>query len=373
MSKHAWGDEGPSLAERKRQIVFYLHNDKRGKQLHQIVDWGDTTLSDYFPHRLYPHMVWIGEDGTVLAITSQDYLKPEYIREALTKKSLQWETKYDVKSGLDLNEPFVVYNQMNTPYLNGDSSVRYYSTFLNYLPGLNRYSLSYFNGNGVRYNVQGKKRIVMINQPIAKMYYDLLCPGNDVSKIIYEVRDQLRYDVFNGMLGKYKPNTIESPDWRRKNTYGYDGIFPSSLSKDDIIKRVVDEINYSLGLNGRMEQRNVKVWAVTSSLKYSKQFEVMSSNIADSIYREGRTGGYITIGNLLWELAHREGSLPIVDETHFTEESLKSKYVKISAAALKSREMLNDELMPYGLSITEGKRQLEMLVITENGYNQDEK
>lgn len=368
VSKHAWGDDGPTLPERKIYIDQYLKSNKSGKLLHQIVDWGDTLLSNYFPHKSYPHMVWIGKDGRVLAITTQDYLKPQYIQQALSENTLNWETKYDKSMGLDLNQPFVIYNQMNTPYLNGDTSIRFYSTVLNYLPGLERYD-PYYSNEDTSLILRDKIRVSMINMPIAEIYLKMLRPTweSDVSRIIYEVSDISRYNIYTKGRNYHKLNTTKSPEWRAKNLYSYDAIFPLNLSKEQITSRVLDQINYSLGLNGRIEKRNVKAWVLISSLQYSKQFADRPVS-EDSLYRSDNRGGYISIKNLLYELTNRDKMFPVIDESHLTNENLEQKYVRITLHSMESRELLNEELQPYGLSITEGKRDLEMLVITENGY-----
>jgi thiol-disulfide isomerase/thioredoxin len=363
MSKISWSSSEEMNAKnyynRKESVNNFLRKNEIGKKLRLPIDWGDTTLFQYFPHSFYPHTIWINNKGIVIAITDHTYITAENISKALSGTRIDWPVKYDE---YNVNKPLVVFDSSNTPFLKNIPAVISYSSFSNHLDGISQSFQKKYDSAKQTFRVQ------MINMPVVKMYmltnerYWTVFPP---THILYEVKDKSRYDYEQFDKGD---NRVE---WEKKNTYCYDAVFPAYLSKEEIKEQVTNQLDMALGIQGRFEKKQVDCWVLESNLKFTEK--VKQNPSADSLWRNHEEWGYISIADILFQLNWHNGNPPVVDETGITNESQEKHYLWLPSADFGNKELMNEQIQPYGLSIVSGKQEVEMLVITENGYNADNK
>lgn len=347
----------------KKDALYFLNRAKLNLASPYIYD--DTTLSKYFPHTYIPHLVWINKAGYIVAITGHEYVTRKNIEAALSGTAIDWPVKYD---SFDPELPLVKLNETNFPFVKQIPSLGTYSAFTSHIDGVAPFeNIKWSDRETNNDTIQG--RVTMINMPVLKMYMlanDLTWTTFLPTHILFEVKDVSRYDYEQFDKGE---NALE---WEKKNLFSYDAVFPSYLPKDEMKQQVTKQLDIALGLHGRLEKKRVNCWVLESSLKYTAQLRQIPPP-EDSIWRGNKTRGYITIENLLWNLNWHKGNPPAVDETGITKDSQEKHYLWLSSPDFSNRELMNDQIQPYGLSIVSGKREVEMLVITENGYKENEK
>lgn len=143
------------------------------------------------------------------------------------------------------------------------------------------------------------------------------------SHIILEVKDTGRF-INNGM---YKD------EWKQKNTFCFDAAERSDLDK-------------YFGLYGRMEKRKVTGYLL--------------KKINTKIISPPANGISISIHNLIYTLNRNFYGLPFFNDTD------EKQIINISEVSLKNIPLLKDDLKKCGLELLQEKREIKVLVISEN-------
>ncbi len=97
--------------EPKEKIKKFLSGleSRMGPSYRITTTTDDSVLSRLFPHKLIPHLVWIGKNGIVLAITDASQFTRDNIDAALGQKDLHTKRKKDADPNrpLYLSEDFI--------------------------------------------------------------------------------------------------------------------------------------------------------------------------------------------------------------------------------------------------------------------------
>jgi len=86
----------PVTMEGEEKVRPFLNNNEKVKPLGIESIVKGETLKGYFPHRLIPHMVWIGKDGKVLDFTTAEAVNKEAISLALKGNAKKEIGKVDI-------------------------------------------------------------------------------------------------------------------------------------------------------------------------------------------------------------------------------------------------------------------------------------
>jgi thiol-disulfide isomerase/thioredoxin len=212
-------------------------------------------LKTLFPFLLVSHVVWIDENGIVVALTGTEYVTESNIEKVLKKEKLNWPIKNDVLT-FDYKKPFLEINRSNSI----SSNQLYYSSFVGNVGGIapplgfetdsvNNFSyVQYFN-----YNMLVFCKMVF---EYPRVSYN---PKTADEDFILNVKDKSRF---------IKPANIPEAEWNLKNTYGYYAKLPTNISREEMISFVKADLVKWLSVMG------VSV----------KQEIVMKNNEAHAVY-----------------------------------------------------------------------------------------
>jgi thiol-disulfide isomerase/thioredoxin len=170
--------------QKKENVNAFLQKTAVGKKITFPFITGDTSLQTIFPFTFISHLVWIGPDGVVKAITHGDYVTPNNLNFIVKGGINHWPVKLD-EPDFDYQKPLLVLN----PQIQNLGNFPVTGSFLlPYLPEVAQYFLV------TKDTVNETVRTVFINQPITEMYLRLVGKtGFPHSQIQLKVKDSSRY------------------------------------------------------------------------------------------------------------------------------------------------------------------------------------
>lgn len=330
--------------EKKERVKTFLDRNKIGKQIKFVFVTEDSLLKSLFPHEYISHVVWVYK-GNVKAITRTQYVNAANIQTVLDGKNVNWPIKKDITE-YDYSQPLFSLNEANIPEFSIPSQ-KYYTAFTGFLPGITRrYSEKIDSAAQVI-------RVSMVNYPIIDMYLKAL--GQQLrfppSYMILEAEDKTRY--------VYDPKTDYRDEWRLDNNYSYEGSFPITLSKEFRGKKIKQDLDFYLGLDGRIEKR--KIMCLVLEQSGSNHLLKTASNKSSPEKPELDLPRQTSISNLIYRLNHTWYSSPVLDQTKFQQKM----YLELRESSFESIEKLKVELSRYGLNLREEENEIEMFVLTE--------
>ena len=339
---------------------------KHGVQLPWVIE--DKQLCRYFPYWSISHLVWIYK-GTVVAITTQEYVDAKNIRAILSGEIVNLPLKGDI-IGFDY-EKTPVFAVKPTALLEEEVLSPYYSALSGYQSGLDGgFAAALVD------TLHQRWRLVSLNQSIFVTYVrangGIHTSGEKQylrdNRLILEVKDPVRYE--------YKKAYGYRESWNYKNAICYEGTFPLTMSKEACYQQMVNDLNRSLNLDARWEERKVPCLVIVRKepeKQIRKRVEMAKQNgyiALDGRYREGKN----TQGTLLSrevEMATlpvlydgigrnaEEKLLPLVDESDF-----KGALI-LPSNTFDRLSCFRENLRALGFDLIEAEREVEMFVITE--------
>lgn len=317
-------------AEKPERIQSFL---KRNSYLHIPFIAEDTVLSESFPHEFISHIAWMDEGGIVRAITHSEYINAKNITSLLQGQVVNWPVKRDVTS-FDFKQPLLTLNESNIPESSLPSG-GFYTAFVNYLPGILR------SNDIIIDSINHTVHISMVNRSIIELYLLLYRRFNfPMSHVLLQVKDKGRL-VYNPTKGYYE-------DWVGKNYYCLDAILPDNLPALAQREKLISDCNFYLGLQGKMEKRNVDCLVLRNKESFAKNMKA-------------KGGEGLRIGMITYLLNNKVGAIPVIDETTGTAYTT----IPVTRQLLTDNAHLRKILAQYGFELITEKRELEFLVITQ--------
>lgn len=336
--------------DKKKKVLNFLDNNRIGKQIRSIpIAWEDDVLHLYFKHKEVPHLVWIGQDGVVKAITSAQYATEKNIEIALQGRKLNWFVKKEVIE-YDISVPL-----FQAPAFGGKDT--YYAGFTGYVNGprsgvyINRDSVN----NYTRFNVMNRS---LISQYAMALNFRSKYPL--AKECLLDVKDENRF-FYNPAKGYRK-------EWDAEYLYSYESVLPAIYTEKRIISKLKNDLDQFYSLDGSIVKRKQQCLVITTSPSI---FDSLAPS-EETIRREWITGekGHIyrqTGGIYHLLLAMNKDSLLLPLPLAFSE----SKDTKRFDLELNLGEHPSDitvwkkELARYGIILTEEEREVELLSIIE--------
>jgi len=299
-----------------------------GLPVFSLVD--DEVLYNTFPPQSLPHLVVLNPDGQVAAITQSQFLdiptlNAIYEREhgvyiPLTRKRLE-------SPLLELSSEYILTNRLEGKL--------YYSTLTGYIDGIeHQMSLSVNEEKGVIWHY-------ISNTTVDKLYASALSSPLpiDPKRRILELNKPSNYG-----LNEKRHHEL---GFMKENYYTYEVVAPSSVGVERVKKRMKADLDFMLGLHGRIEQRPVKCWVIRI-----KQGAEMTEG-------DGRSPRSLVYAMNI-DLA-----VPIViNETGYGHE--RKTPMEMPLPEGQTLAEYNALLDPIGLELVEETRMLDMFVLTEN-------
>jgi thiol-disulfide isomerase/thioredoxin len=337
--------------EKAERVNNFLQKNKLGKQTKLPFATSDSTFNKYFPHEYISHIAWVYK-GIVVAITKSQYIKANNIQTILDGTAVNWPVKKDVKD-YDYSSPLFIHNEDNIPY-SSLPVTNFYSGFSTYMAGIpskNSYHAPR-KSNYIPDSVKKIERFFMINSSIIGMYLRALNVGHTISKskMILEVKDKDK--VIYDSSRNYRDV------WRQEYMYCYEIIFPFGIPENKKVEKIRNDLNYYLGMDGRIETRKIKCLILT---KATPGDSVLKATFIRYYKPDGTLVQNTSIAAVLYRLNNSFDVYPALDETGYMERM----YMQLDPDVFSDINKLRLELKKYGLELKEAERQIEMFVLTE--------
>ena len=289
----------------------------------------DQVMYETFPSTSLPNLVVLDPNGRVAAITEAEYLDVPTLTAVfnddpdvyIPRKRRRLEVPV-----LELSGQYAETNRLQGPL--------YYSTLSGYIDGIGHdmyWSVNH-SAKSIRYYVG--------NTTVVKLYTAALSSPLPLKpkRRILEVKDPAAY-VFDF-------DNYYNLDWRRANYYTYEILMPDNLSREKVRRKMRSDLDFMLGVQGRIEPRPVVCWVLRT--------------------KEGMQlteGNGVALGGLVYAM-NNDLALPfIINESGYDREKTTIETVLPQRQTLPEYNAL---LAPIGMELVEETRMLDMFVLTEN-------
>ncbi len=204
---------------------------------------GSKQLKTLFPYKVISHLVWVGADGVIKAITDGEAVTPIHVEQFIKGDALNWPVKVD-EVNFNLRQPLLEYTSAFT----NPPQQLYYSGFFSYLAGVNPPSM-----HSVKDTVNGIQSISIFNEPLVNFCaFSQGMPyvsGSDRYTLM--VKDNTRFT---------RPSEVDKSEWNAKNLYCYTLRLPITISAPQRTQIMREDIkNWLLRLGIQVEAKEDKI------------------------------------------------------------------------------------------------------------------
>lgn len=167
------------------------------------------------------------------------------------------------------------------------------------------------------------------------------------SRLVLEVKNRAQY---------YLPDAQPVlQQWTAKNTWCYEGSFPLDYPLALVQQKIAADLNFYLGLYGRMEKRTMPCLVIVKDTSGNNDSRQHSSDLI--IVRAHS----MPLNDILFYLNNKYGNMPAFNESGY--DAL--RIVGITKEDCSNIDVLRQKLQPYGLQLIIATHNVDMLVITE--------
>lgn len=324
-------------------------------QLPVVID--DGTLSSLFPHKYFPHTVWINAKGRVAAITESSSVTAANLLSFISGNGLSLAMKND-DLDFDYSKPLLQNGNGGTGEL-----LLYRSVLAARMPGMGGTEGFVRDSLHVRY--------YYINSTILGLYRAAF--GFASNRVILQVADTSSYILHPDATG----------EWKNKNLYTYELTVPVETSPlslrrgvgGEALKKIIAaDLDHYFNLHGRMEKRLVSCWALVHTQQNDSAINKASLITGKSSFTEQNENYILTNQplSLLVDLLNAYNS-PMPDKPIILDESQFSGNInmQIPMAAIGNIDWLQKILSPHGFHLVPVEREIEMFVLTDSNFHHE--
>lgn len=315
----------------------------------------DKLLYKFFPFEIVSHIVWIGGDGIVKAITSTDYVTERNIKAVLDNEPINWPVKKDILD-LDYSQPFISFFKESSPV---QPKVVYNSMITGYLDGVVSTDKVIIDSTGgvISHTHFNKSLLELCGASV------IASGGNeiDAKRLILEVKNPNRFI--------YQPDSVDQVIWNRNNKYCYTFSLPLQTRRDEMpefIKQDLTRWLYLMGITVKQEKRSVACLVLVRTNTDDKLLATKGGKSEYALNDPGNIKKLInsSFSGLIWQLNRNTTGIPwVVDETGIAP-AFKVD-IQLNIESFRDINILRKELKKYGLDLVNAQRELDMYVITE--------
>lgn len=320
----------------KAYFERWRHPDGGRYALPSVVN--DTILGKLFPHRLIPHVVWIGPDGTLLATTGTDQVTPENVRKMLARERPVLPQKKDI----DVTRPLFTMEE-----LPAGNMLRYSILLKGKVSGLP-------SGSRIRQQGDTVNGAALTNTPLLTIYrlvQRALYPELGTKGLRVEVRDSAALYPDRSSL----PDT----DWKAQHLYSYDLVVPPHQA-DSLFYYMLSDLNNFSSYYAALEQRRMDCLVLVRKGKALPASQ--GGTPANQLFREKQPFlRNMPLSALVSRLNNHSGiTLQVVDGTGY------SGPVDIELPeGIGDLLSLRRDLQRQGLDLRQARRKVPVFVIRE--------
>lgn len=329
----------PVTPEPEKSVRDFYKNNLYAKRtsLPSVVE--DSILQATFKHYDIPFEVWIYK-GNIIALTDESYVEADYIQKVLNGETNNWPVINDV----ELYDP----KQGSLVNFEKNSKPKLYSAIIPF----SKIYHSFETFSSVIDSTSHTRKNYAFNIGIKELYRGLwyrlgvakFCNPNDV---IYNVRDKIKYRYDKK---KYRHHR----EWREANMICYESVITDyGLSDKENYKLMMSDLNKLLGLEIYWEKRKEEVYVIKQVSKQNVKINTKSI----------KTG--ISLQELVFMFNQYEERQKLINEVNKIESQIK---LPIDPRTLTDYESLKTKLAPYGFEVYKELREVDNLVINENGF-----
>ena len=334
---------------------FMQQQAAAGKPILLPVAVEDTLLRKTFGHEGDPHVVWIGGDGTVQAITSHLALNDQHIKQWLRDKDIHLATKGNSRY-INIDEPLLIRGE-------ADQSVdkKYYARLTGFIDSVS--SISFHateTDNGLKVLITN----ATIDQIFKEFYtrYDTASLGFlDIDwlnkRIDYRYKDSSRISNWNAV---YESGYDAMNYFEQHHLYSFE-IFAPVKNMQELAGYALQELQQQLHIKASTDTININGLALVSINKQEKfKMKGVRSTEPDAL----QDSVLSTSGEAMWSLVNvinLHFNMPlVVDETGYTGKiDVSVPYRKNDIPALKKN------LQQYGLGLVPKIYRVPVLVLKD--------
>lgn len=193
----------PVTFEDSARVNSFLAHNHIGKRIRLPFIIGDTVLTGYFPHAEISHVIWIGADRVVKAITYSQYVKYDNLLDILSNKPVHWPVKRD-------------------GFMEGVDTIKLFSAFMHFQPAQNvTASLTIDSAKGLVFVRFSNLRVL----DLAKQVFG--CLDLPASHVLFRVKDLSRY--------VYDKSKDYQDQFDLANRYCYTAVLPLSNWREKVL------------------------------------------------------------------------------------------------------------------------------------------
>jgi len=343
----------------REKVVATLQRFKKTRNLQLPIVLNDVKLKKYFPHELLSHVIWIDGNGIVKAITGTEYINARNIQTILDGKEINWPVKNDVLD-FDYEKPFLGFSNSNV----AQPDFIYSSAFTGNIEGI---------------DATDKLFVDSINNTVTRNHFnhDLLqlCDGSlngsgtgyiNLKFLALNVKDPGRY--------VRDANRLYYAEWEKKNTYCYSITLPLNLSEEQTREIVKTDLTHWLNVLGIKVMKEKRLMNCLLLVRTDKNDDLLKSKGGKYEFglNEPGTIKFLQDANISYLVAHLNQEISgipwVIDETHLPDNFNVDLSLHINS--FENIPAVRKELHRYGLDLIEGKKEMEMYIITEKGVMQ---
>ncbi|WP_158638929.1 TlpA family protein disulfide reductase [Sphingobacterium siyangense] len=222
-----------------RVLKKYKDNYQLNVQFPYII--GDTIFNALFPHRGIPHVVWIGNDRVVKAITYTTELQEDNVRQILDGKKANFYIKDDFK--------YKVQDSLST------DTLKLFSSYLS----KRREGIREM---GVQIKEKGdEKEFTFLNSSVTMRIYEYLSEtGHRIERNLW---------VFDTNVANEIRRTLKTPQ-RYTDEYCYFLRYPKDRIDFDPYRKMIHDIQDNFGVRWKIRKEVIDVWRIDSTPKVRK-------------------------------------------------------------------------------------------------------
>lgn len=258
------------------------------------------------------------------------------------------------------------------------SIVQYNSVFTKIAPEI----ANYYGADIINYvdTVSGTIRNSFYNRSILQLYTDAV--QTPVLKSEWQNRGGcLSVEIIAKDKTKYSADFLPNPgritdEWMRENIFCYEQTTPLNFSEQVRKEYMLEDLNRFFGgmygTVGQLEKRKISCWLIVRNSNEDKlktksndnRFFVKNLTENGKQFVQYQNASFQTaVGPLISQLKIQQNCLePIINETGYS-----GMIDIVLPEKIKSLEELREALRPYGLDIIKKEKEINVLVIKENG------
>lgn len=247
-----------------------LINDPTVQLSTAIVNYPDSIFHSYFPYTTMPHVIWIGDDQKILAITDHTAVNKGNIEKVLRGDSADFRMKPLLKR-LEKEAVFLI---PDTTLLRG--SVLH--------PVIDSLRDSYWP----EVFVSGQRRVLrVINMSVISVYRNLykrveLLEQEEVPQDLFAHKHISMEDGFpfqDPFEVSQNWDNYQMDKFRQENMFCYEYVAPATISLVDFYRNIISDLDLKLGVSSGVEVRMVShgILSVTPNFHLRRQSHVEKS------------------------------------------------------------------------------------------------